>query len=113
MPDQQVEAEITSGKDLRTIEVSLEALWDKARRVSEVLVQLKEANGVLQKRVESLESVEQSLKQELASKERELERLRQDALRLQSNGSNILTKEEKEALKARIKDLIGKINSHL
>ena len=108
-----MEAEVISGKDIKTIESSLEALWDKARRVSEVLVQLKETNGVLQKKVEDLESVEQNLKQELASKDRELERLRQDALRLQSNGSNILTKEEKEALKARIKDLIGKINSHL
>ena len=108
-----MEAEVISGKDIKTIETSLEALWDKARRVSEVLVQLKETNGVLQKKVEDLESAEQNLKQELAAKERELERLRQDALRLQSNGSNILTKEEKEALKARIKDLIGKINSHL
>ena len=108
-----MEAEVMSGKDMKTIETSLEALWDKARRVSEVLVQLKDTNGVLQKKVEDLESVEQTLKQELAAKERELERLRQDALRLQSNGSNILTKEEKEALKARIKDLIGKINSHL
>lgn len=113
MPDQQTEAEVISGKDMKTIETSLEALWDKARRVSEVLVQLKESNSVLQKKVEDLEAVEQNLKQELASKDRELERLRQDALRLQSNGSNILTKEEKEALKARIKDLISKINSHL
>ncbi len=108
-----MEAEVISGKDIKTIESSLDALWDKARRVSEVLVQLKETNGVLQKRVEDLEAVEHNLKQQLADKDRELERLRQDALRLQSNGSNILTKEEKEALKARIKDLIGKINSHL
>lgn len=113
MPDQHIEAEVISGKDMKTIETSLEALWDKARRVSEVLVQLRETNGVLQSKVEVLETVEQNLKLDLAAKDRELERLRQDALRLQSNGSNILTKEEKEALKARIKDLIGKINSHL
>ncbi|MBF8293835.1 MAG: hypothetical protein HW389_380 [Bacteroidetes bacterium] len=113
MPDQHVTAEVLSGKDIKTLENSLEALWDKARRVSEVLVQLKETNGVLQRKVEDFEIVEQNLKQELVAKERELERLRQEALRLQSNGSNILTKEEKEALKARIKDLIGKINSHL
>ncbi len=113
MPDQHTEAEVISGKDIKTIESSLEALWGKARRVSEVLVQLKETNGVLQRKVEDLEAVAQNLKQELTARDRELERLRQDALRLQSNGSNILTKEEKEALKARIKDLIGKINSHL
>jgi predicted nucleic acid-binding Zn-ribbon protein len=102
-----------SGKDIKTLETSLEALWEKARRVSEVLVQLKETNAVLQKKVEDLEIVERGLKQELAGKERELDHLRQEALRLQSNGSNILTKEEKEALKARIKDLISRINSHL
>jgi septal ring factor EnvC (AmiA/AmiB activator) len=113
LPDQHVTAEAMSGKDIKTLETSLEALWDKARKVSEVLVQLKETNGVLQRKVEDFEIVEQNLKQELAAKERELERLRQEALRLQSNGSNILTKDEKEALKARIKDLVGKINSHL
>lgn len=113
MPDQHVTAEATSGKDIKALETSLETLWDKARRVSEILVQSKEKNGVLQRKVEDFELVEQNLKQELAVKERELERLRQEALRLQSNGSNILTREEKEALKARIKDLIGKINSHL
>jgi len=113
LPDQHVEAEVMSGKDIKTLETSLEALWEKARRVSEVLVQLKETNSALQKKVEDLEIVERGLKQELAGKERELDHLRQEALRLQSNGSNILTKEEKEALKARIKDLISRINSHL
>ena len=113
MPDQHVEAEIMSGKDIRSLETSLEALWEKARRVSEVLVQMKETNGDLRKRLEDLEAVEQRLKKDLADKEREVERLRQEVLRVQSNGSNILTKEEKEALKARIKDLITKLSSHL
>jgi BMFP domain-containing protein YqiC len=113
LPDQHVEAEVMSGKDIRSLETSLEALWEKARRVSEALVQTREKNGDLRKRMEDLEAVEQRLMQELADKEREVERLRQEVLRAQSNGSNILTKEEKEALKARIKDLITKISSHL
>jgi DNA repair exonuclease SbcCD ATPase subunit len=113
LPDQHAEAEVISGKDIRSLETSLEALWEKARRVSEVLVQLKDANGDLRKKVEDLESVEQLLRQELAERVHEVERLRQEAIRAQSNGSNILTKEEKEALKARIKDLISKISSHL
>ena len=113
MPDQHDEAEVMSGKDIRSLETSLETLWEKARRVSEVLVQLKETNAVLRKRVEDLEALEQRLMQDLADKVREVERLRQEAIRAQSNGSNILTKEEKEALKARIKDLITKISSHL
>ena len=113
MPDQHVEAEVLSGKDIRSLEISLEALWEKAHRVSEALVQTKEKNSDLRKRVEDLEAAEQRLMREVADKEREVEHLRQEALRLQSNGSNILTKEEKEALKARIKDLITKLSSHL
>lgn len=85
----------------------------KARRVSEVLVQTKEMSVGLRKRVEDLEAVEQRLMKDLVDKEREVERLRQEVLCAQSNGSNILTKEEKEALKARIKDLVTKISSHL
>jgi len=113
LPDQHAEAELVSGKDIRSLETSLETLWEKARRVSEVLVQMKETNGDLRKRVEDLEAIEQRLMPELADKVREVERLRQEAIRAQSNGSNILTKDEKEALKARIKDLITKISSHL
>ena len=113
MPDQHAEAESMSGKDIRSLEISLETLWEKARRVSDVLVQTKQTNVDLRKRVEDLEAAEQRLVRELADKGLEVERLRQEALRAQSNGSNILTKEEKEALKARIKDLITKISSHL
>jgi len=113
LPDQHAEAEVISGKDIRSLETSLETLWEKARRVSEILVRLKDTNGDLRKKVENLEAVEQRLMKDLAEKEREMERLRQEVLRAHSNGSNMLTKEEKEALKARIKDLITKISSHL
>jgi signal transduction protein with GAF and PtsI domain len=113
LPDQHVEAEVENGKEIRNLETSLETLWEKARRVSEALVQMKEVNGDLRKRLEDLEAVEQRLMRELADKEQEVGRLRQEVLRVQSNGSNILTKEEKEALKARIKDLITKMSSHL
>lgn len=113
MPDQHAEAEVISGKAIRSLETSLEALWEKARRVSEVLIQLKETNGDLRKRLEGLEAVEQRLMKDSAEKEREVERLRQEVLRAHSDGSHMFTKEEKEALKARIKDLITKISSHL
>ena len=102
MPDQHVDAEVLSGKDIKSLEASLETL-----------VHMREANAELLKRIETPESSDENMKRELAGKERELDLLRKEALRLQSNGSNFLTKEEKEALKARIKDLIIKINSRL
>lgn len=113
MPEQQVEPEVMSGKDIKSLESALQALWEKARHVSEALVRLKEMNVTLQGRVEELEQSEERLKQELLGRGKEIERIKQEALRLQSDGSDALTKEEKEALKSRIRDLIAKINSHL
>jgi septal ring factor EnvC (AmiA/AmiB activator) len=114
LPEQQVEPEVAANnKDVKGLELALQALWQKARMVSDALVELKEDNAALRRRLAELEGSEERLKEELLGRERELERLRQEALRLQSNGSNSLTKEEKEALKARIKDLVARINSHL
>lgn len=113
MPEQQVEPEVMSGKDIKTLESSLQLLWEKARQVSEALLQIKEANVALRNRVSELEAGERQLQEELAGRERELDRVRQELTRLQPNGSEVFSKEEKEALKARIKELITKINARL
>ena len=113
MPEQQVEPEVMDGKDIKNLESSLQLLWEKARRVSESLLQLKEANQALKKRVVELEDGERKLREELGGREGELERVRQELLRLQSNGSGGFSKEEKEELKTRIKELITKISARL
>lgn len=113
MPEQQVEPEVTQPKDLRSLEASLQLLWEKARRVSEVILQLKEANQQWKGRVAELEQREQEMKAALEVKEKEVERLRHDVQKLQMNGSEAFTKEEREAMKARIKELIAKINARL
>ncbi len=107
------ESEIVSGIDIRTLEASLERLWERARRVSELLTRLKEENVALKGRVHELEMAEKEMKVELRTREQEFERLRSELLKLQSNGSQVFTNDEKEALKARIKELIAKINSRL
>lgn len=113
MPEQQVEPEVVVEKDTKSLESALQLLWEKAHRVSEVIVRLKEENAALHGRVGELEGVEKHLKQILADRERELEQAHQEASRIQSNGTDVFTKEEKEALKLRIKELITKINSRL
>ncbi|MBI3788559.1 MAG: hypothetical protein HY276_09950 [Ignavibacteriales bacterium] len=113
MPEQQVEPEVVEGKDTKSLEPVLQLLWEKARRVSEAIMKLKEENASLHGRIGELEGTEKHLKEVLADRERELERARQDALRFQSNGNDSFTKEEKEALKSRIKELIARINSRL
>lgn len=108
-----MEPEVSNRSDVRTLEMSLQRLWEKARRVSEIVSDLKEENKTLQDRVAGLERAEQKLKNQLEEGERELERIRAELGRMQSNGNELFSKDEKEALKARIKELIAKINSRL
>lgn len=113
MPEQLVDAEMAEKKDLKRLEESLHTLWEKARNVSEVLLRLKTENKELQSRISSLEVEERRMKEEFQRRGRELEEARRQLLQAQSNGSNLFSKEESEALKARLKELIGKINSRL
>ncbi|HTP81098.1 MAG TPA: hypothetical protein VMM57_11935 [Bacteroidota bacterium] len=106
MAEQQPEAEAGKKSDLHHLEESLQVVWEKARRVSELLIRLKEENKTLQQE-------EQHLRSELERRELDLQRVRKELLQLQSNGSGMFSKEEKEELTTRIKELIGKINSRL
>lgn len=113
MPEQQLEAEAASAKDLRHLEETLQKLWEKARRVSDLLIHLKQENKNLRSKVSELETSGERLTSMLQQKDQEFQRVRTEFLKLQSNGSDIFTKEEREALKTRIKELIAKINSRL
>lgn len=106
MSEPHVETEERSGSETDQVESSLQKLWEKARRLSEVLLRIQKENQALRRRVEELEGREKQLSGELQGQEQEL-------LKLQSNGSGMFTHEEKEALASKIKDLIAKINARL
>jgi len=114
LPELQVESEAAaSKKDLRHVEEILQKLWEKARTVSDTLSRMREENRTLKNRVAELEHIERKLISELQKSDLDLQKLRTDLLKVQSNGSESFTKEEKEALKTRIKELIARINSRL
>ena len=113
MPETHVESDVVSDMDLNTLEVSLEKLWEKARRVSDLLLRFKEENQSLRGRVSELERLETQLRADLKSREQELQRLGSEINRLESSGSQLVSENEKEALKAKIQELISKINSRL
>jgi len=113
VPETHVEPVAVSERDIHTLEISLEKLWEKARSVSDLLVRYKDENQELKGRVKELERLESQVRADLRAREQELERVGSELLRLQSNGSQAISQEEREALKARIKDLIAKINARL
>jgi predicted nucleic acid-binding Zn-ribbon protein len=113
VPEQLLEAETTEKKDLRQLEESLQSLWEKARLVSDQLLRLKTENKELQSRLSSLEGKERRWAEELQRREQEIQEVREQLAHAQSNGSSLFSKEESEALKVRLKELIAKINSRL
>ncbi len=113
MPEQLFDTETVEKKDLKQLEESLRMLWEKARRVSEVVLQLKAENKELQTRLSSLELKDRRWADELRDRERELQEVKNRLLEVQSNGKSLFSKEESETLKLRLKELILKINSRL
>jgi predicted nucleic acid-binding Zn-ribbon protein len=113
LPEQLLDAETAEKKDLRQLEESLQSLWEKARLVYDLLLRLKAENKELHSRLSSLELQEQRWAEESRQREQEIEEVRAQLAHAQSNGSSLFSKEESEALKLRLKELIGKINSRL
>jgi len=131
VPEQLIDAETAEKKDLKQLEESLHSLWEKARLVSDVILRLKVENKELQSRLSSLEMKERRCTEELRQREQalvlkdrrcaeelqqpeqQIEEVRALLAHAQSNGSSLFSKEESEALKLRLKELIVKINSRL
>ena len=113
MPEQLLDTEMADKKDLKHLEDALQLLWDKARRVSDVILQLKADNRELQSRISSLELKERRSMEELQRRENDLNEIRAQLAKAQSNGSSLFSKEELEVIKSRLKELISKINSRV
>jgi hypothetical protein len=113
LPEQLLDAETAEKKELRQLEDSLQKLWEKARLVSDALLREKAEKKELQSRLSSLEMKERRWADELQRRESELEEVRTQLSHAQSNGHSLFSKEESEALKSRLKEMIVKINSRL
>lgn len=107
--------EVKTHSDNASVEVALKHLWEKIRIATELISQLREQNELYRTQKEGFEQEVIRLRNALAQKDQELKQLKANhsALTNSIGGNNILTSEEKEALKARIKELIARINSHL
>ncbi len=98
--------------ELKSVESSLKALWERARRTSEVIHDLREEKRVLQAKVEQMEQEMRHLQQEMAKKEQTLRSVG-------ATGDESLRKVvviadgEREALSARIKSLLAKLEAYL
>ena len=116
MNQHQIEGEVAleKEKDAQLLQDMLKILWERAQSISELVARLREEKRTQQERERELGQELESLRSAISSREQELKRLRSEHIQLiNSNGNNMLTQEEKENLKSKIRDLIAKINSHL
>jgi chromosome segregation ATPase len=108
-----VAADLSGAPDIKDIESSLQKLWERARRLSEVILQLRKENEQLRSTLAEHQDSEHSLSASMRRKEQELAGVQAELKKLQQNGSSFLNREEKEALTAKIKELISKIDARL
>ena len=108
-----MESESSGGPDIKEVESSLQKLWERVRRVSELVVSLRKENDELRDNMAQQQETEQSLSETVRLKQQELQGVQAELRKLQQNGSSFLNREEKEALTEKIKDLIAKIDSRL
>lgn len=105
---------VTVTKDIENIEIVLKTFWEKMRIVSDHINRLKEEKKSLQHHQTELESELNRFHSQLNEKEQEIKKMRAEhAQLLNISTDDIFTKQEKEFIKERIRDLISKINSHL
>jgi anion-transporting ArsA/GET3 family ATPase len=100
--------------DAGTIEIALREFWEKTRSAVALVAKLRADRRSLSEKLVKIEQELIELRNDLTLKDQEVKRLRaENAQLLSSNGQDLLTEEEKENLKSRIRELIARINSHL
>lgn len=98
--------------DHRSIEAGLRALWDRAKRAGELIALLRGENEELRARVAELQGEVLTLKQELTRREQAvaqaIERAGEEAKR-----HALVTNGERDALIARVRSLIARLDAYL
>jgi uncharacterized coiled-coil DUF342 family protein len=90
------------------LDEAFQALWDRARRTADVIQQLREERRALTAQVEQLRNEVRVLQQEVQNKDDQIKRVAQEATASAGLGNG-----ERQALVARAKDLLAKIEAYL
>jgi predicted nucleic acid-binding Zn-ribbon protein len=109
-----VEVELNIPRDHHLLEGVFKVVWEKTRATTDLIRQLRDEKAGLTRRLADLELDVQKLRTTAANQEQELKRIRAEHAELLNAGDdNVLSQDEKERLKSKVRDLIAKINSYL
>jgi chromosome segregation ATPase len=99
--------------DVRSLESSLKALWERARHAGELITDLRGEKKVLLVRVEELENELAQVRQELARKEQLIKKITVEGTASASARGSVLSNGERDAVVVRIKELLAKLEAYL
>jgi chromosome segregation ATPase len=97
----------------RNIESAIKTLWEKARRAGELIAALKEENSGLRTKLEEVQLQLEQLNQELVQRDQTISQLEAEQAEADSKSNETFSNGEREALAAKVKDLLAKIDSYL
>ncbi len=113
MDQQNTDTTTALQPDLKSVESSLKVLWDRARRASEVIHTLREERKVLAAKVEELAAENRRLQNDLGRKDQLLKSVAATAEEAAARKATIFPDGERDAMTARIKVLLAKLESYL
>jgi hypothetical protein len=113
LDQRSTETDVSPARDTAGIEGMLKSLWEKARHASELIGRLREERERLQLKAQGLENELAVTRQEMIKKDDIIKKLREDKANQEMNRSALLSNGEREALTARVRDLLAKIDAYL
>ena len=103
----------TVPRALQGVEAGLSRLWEKARRAGELIAQLRAEKADLDLKVEQLEGEITQLKEQLAMKEELVRTMSEKQSLAEATEGGIMVDGDREALSAKVKELLARIDGYL
>ncbi|MGB5874551.1 MAG: hypothetical protein WBG01_03495 [Bacteroidota bacterium] len=97
----------------RNIESAMKTLWEKARRAGEHIAALKEDNTDLRSKLEDVQAQLEHLNEELVQRDQTISQLEAEQAEADSKREELFSNGEREALAAKVKDLLARIDTYL
>lgn len=111
MVDQKIEKE--NSDSTHVVESALSALWEKAREASYLISTLRDEKKKLQMKIDELEEDLAHTKNELLTKQSQLEQVRSEISENHASSSVMLANEEKQEIQQKIKSIISKLDQYI
>ncbi len=111
MEQNPTEKQVSPPSELRSLEGGLKDLWERVKQAAELIASLRDEKAALRARNSELEGRLRSIERALAEQQDVVKML--ETQQAGSKGDHVLSNGDREALAAKIRDLLAKIDAYL